>query len=372
MRVLILSCNTGEGHNSCAKAIKESFDLHNEYCCIDDALRFVSKGLSNIVSKSHVFIYRHLPSLFRFGYRYVEEHAGFYDERSVVYKVLVHGSKKLLEFIRAERFDTVICTHPLAVIILNAAIEKGNLNLHTSFVATDYTCSPTVEAGDLGTYFIPDDSLKGEFIEYGIDADKLVSSGIPVRQMFFISAEKEHAKKTFGINPVHNHLLVMCGSMGCGPMKKLASIIAEGLTEETEMTVVCGTNKRLRRYLERKHGEDEKVHICGYVQDMSRLLDSADVYLTKPGGISVTEAKTKHLPMVFVNAVAGCEEYNRKFFMDRGAAVSADSTHDLAKQCLSILGSDDSRIQMRAALEDIQQTNAAEFIYNHIMQTPVC
>lgn len=370
MRALILSCNTGEGHNSCAKAIKECFDLRDEYCRIDDALRFASKGLSAIVSKSHVFIYRHLPSFFRFGYRYVEQRSSFYDERSIAYKMLVHGSEKLVEFIKEERFDAVICTHPFAVIVLNAAIKKGNLTLHTSFVATDYTCSPTVEAGDLNTYFIPDDSLKNKFVEYGINENKIVSSGVPVRQMFFLSAEKNDAKKTLGIDPIHRHLLVMCGSMGCGPMKKLTSEIADRLTDDAEMTVVCGTNKSLRRYLQRKHGDNQSVHICGYVQDMSQLMDSADVYLTKPGGISITEAKVKRLPMVFVNAVAGCEEYNRAFFMNRGVAACADTTRDIAIKCVFILKNEETREQMSAALECMKQPNAAEFIYNYITQTP--
>ena len=43
MRTLILSCNTGEGHNSCAKAIQETYAAHDETCDIVDALQFISK-----------------------------------------------------------------------------------------------------------------------------------------------------------------------------------------------------------------------------------------------------------------------------------------------------------------------------------------
>lgn len=41
MRVLILSCNTGEGHNSCAKALKEIFESKGHHCIIEDSLRFI-------------------------------------------------------------------------------------------------------------------------------------------------------------------------------------------------------------------------------------------------------------------------------------------------------------------------------------------
>ena len=37
MRTLILSCNTGAGHNSCAKALQETFTAHGEVCDIIDA-----------------------------------------------------------------------------------------------------------------------------------------------------------------------------------------------------------------------------------------------------------------------------------------------------------------------------------------------
>lgn len=38
MRTLILSCNTGEGHNACAKAIKVVYDKNGDYCIINKYL----------------------------------------------------------------------------------------------------------------------------------------------------------------------------------------------------------------------------------------------------------------------------------------------------------------------------------------------
>ena len=43
------------------------------------------------------------------------------------------------------------------------------------------------------------------------------------------------------------------------------------------------------------------------------MMDSADLFLTKPGGISTTEAMVKGLPMVLVNVVGGCETPNLEF-----------------------------------------------------------
>ena len=82
MRALIISCNTGEGHNSCAKAIKEVFDLNGEYCVIADGLQFISKKASSFISGGHVFLYRHFPLIFNLGYKYSENHSGTFKADS--------------------------------------------------------------------------------------------------------------------------------------------------------------------------------------------------------------------------------------------------------------------------------------------------
>ena len=69
MRLLILSCNTGEGHNSAARALKECFEKQGHICEIKDALAFWSPEKSKLISKGHIFIYRKMPKLFGVSYR---------------------------------------------------------------------------------------------------------------------------------------------------------------------------------------------------------------------------------------------------------------------------------------------------------------
>ena len=76
---------------------------------------------------------------------------------------------------------------------------------------------------------------------------------------------------------------------------------------------------------------------------MSRLMDSADLYLTKPGGISVTEASVKTLPMVFIDAVAGCEEYNLRFYLSVGGAATEKEIPELAALCAELLTNDEKK-----------------------------
>lgn len=100
----------------------------------------------------------------------------------------------------------------------------------------------------------------------------------------------------------------------------------------------------------------------GYTQDVPLYMDAADLYLTKPGGISVTEAAAKKLPMAFINPVSGCEQYNLEFFTALGAAVTDASPERLADKCVSLLSSEEELQTMRRALERYGQPNGAELI----------
>lgn len=96
------------------------------------------------------------------------------------------------------------------------------------------------------------------------------------------------------------------------------------------------------------------------------MLDSADLYLTKPSGISVTEAKTKRLPMVFVDAVAGCEEYNRSFFVESGGAVSGQNTGSLAEICMGLMRDALKRKQMTESFDSLQYENSSQYICDYL------
>ena len=86
-------------------------------------------------------------------------------------------------------------------------------------------------------------------------------------------------------------------------------------------------NKRLYKALNYRYRKSSRIHIVGYTDKVSLYMDSADLYLTKPGGISVTEAAIKQCPMLFINAVAGCqgtERTNMDFFLCIHSAVTEE------------------------------------------------
>lgn len=363
-KVLILSCSTGQGHNSCAQAIKEYFESQGVRCDFRDSFDFISKQFARFMSWGHSFIYRYLPGLFRWGYGYSNSHPSVFHKKSGIYKLLTAGAERLYQYLSDGQFDTVICTHVFSAIMLTHTLKKHPLPIQTAFVATDYTCHPGMDTVDLQKYFIPNDQLTDDFASYGIPRDRITATGIPIRQEFLTQVDETEARVRLNIGGGSRHLVMMCGSMGCGPMSRMIKHIAPILPKDAEVSVICGTNKRLYVKLKHRYGANPKIHIIGYTDQVPLYMDSADLYLTKPGGISITEAAAKKLPMAFVNAVAGCEQYNMNFFIDMGAAITAESPQLLAIRSVRLLCSTAKRQPMERALWGYRRQDGAKNIFD--------
>lgn len=368
MKVLILSCNTGGGHNACAKAICDSFAEKGISCTSVDALAFISGRTSSVMSNGHTWIYRHCPRLFSKGYAHADKKRSSFSEGSAAYKFFAKSTPELYRFIVRGGYDVVICAHVFTALMLTDVLKKHKLSILSAFFATDYTFSPSGDQSNLDLYFIPDTALVSEFEGYGIDVKKIRVSGIPTRSEFATRRKMADAKKVIGIHENHAHIVVMSGSMGCGPIKKLTKFLSASLSHEQEVSVVCGTNKSLFAELSDMYENDPRIHIKGYVKDISLLLDSADLYLTKPGGISVTEAAVKGLPMVLLNAVAGCEEYNMNFLLERGCAVTGADIREITDTAVSLLSDKEKLAQMSRALKALNYAGAADNIRDDIIK----
>ena len=364
MRALILTCNTGGGHNACAKALQQYYLDMGDSCDIADALSFVSEKFSRFMSWGHSTMYRRIPGLFKWGYGFTERHPSTLEENGYAGRLFAMGTEKLYGFIVNGGYENVICTHVFSALLAGNVIRNYSLKIKTCFVATDYTCSPGTSASGLDYYFIPDESLTDEFVSQGIPKEKIIASGIPVKKEFYNKVSKPDAKSKFGIMEDGSHLVMMCGSMGCGPMEELAEALSAKLSDRRELSIVCGTNEKLREELSERYRFHPFIHVLGYVENMSLLLDSADLLLTKPGGLSTTEAAVKALPMVLVNAVAGCEEYNMNFFLGKGGASTADSTEKLAELCRTLMDTPGNLLEMSKSLDDILKKNAAKIIHS--------
>ena len=289
-----------------------------------------------------------------------------FDESSAACRILRRGCKRLRAAILAGGYDAVVCVHLFPALMLTFIQREAPLPIKTMFIATDYTASPSCDRMRLDTCVIPDAALTELFAKNGVSPDTIAPLGIPVRAELYSCLPVQEAKKAVGLDPSHRHLLMMTGSMGCGPMEEITQLLANSLPAEYDVTVACSSNRQLLRRMRRKFADRPNIHICGYISDVSVMMDSADLFLTKPGGISTTEAMVKGLPMVLVNVVGGCETPNLEFFVSHGGAATADTPEAIAALCKRLLEQDEERLIMRQSLLAMHKTPAAQAICDRL------
>ena len=261
-------------------------------------------------------------------------------------------------------YDNVICTHVFPALALTEVLRRHpGLSITTSHVSTDYTCSPCTADSRLDWYFMPSGLLKDEFVRCGIPEGKLVASGMPVRKAFYQASDKAQAKKALGIEPSQTHLLMMCGSMGCGPMEEITEVLRSKMGDTDVLSVACSKNETLLKKLTKLSADCPNIRILGQVDDVPRLMRGTDLFLTKPGGLSTSEAVAANLPMVLIDAVAGCEEHNLDYFLRAGMAVTADTPEKIADLALSLAHDEALLSSMRNAMQESTARPAAEAIY---------
>lgn len=367
LRLLILSCNTGEGHNSAARALKGCFEAQNISCEIRDALAFWSPEKSKIISKGHVFIYRRMPKLFGVSYRFEENHPPKKGDESFIYDLVIKGCESLYEYLSENSYDAVICTHVFSAMMITELKKRRQYTVKSYFVATDYTCSPGVNQTSLDAYFIPHKKLISEFSENGIPEAKLVPSGIPVRMDFYKKTDPKSAKAALSIPQDKKVVLLMCGSMGCGPIKTLAEYLPQQIPSDSLLVVICGNNRKLYKSLT-KYPLPDNMRVVGFTSRMPLYMDAADLILTKPGGLSSTEAAVKALPMLFIDAVPGCETRNYEFFIKNGFADMRDSVLGLCDAVCDLLENGEKLKKMSAALETEFGSCAVQNISEYIIK----
>ena len=155
MTVLLLSCNPGDRHTSCARAIGTELQRRGHTYETDDALLYVSKGTSRFVSNWHVRFYRYIPKLYNKGYQYAEEHPASFDESSAACRILRRGCKRLRAAIVQGGYDAVVCVHLFPALMLTFIQRQQPLQVRTMFIDTDVRRPSTPAASPCERSSIP-------------------------------------------------------------------------------------------------------------------------------------------------------------------------------------------------------------------------
>lgn len=323
MKVLILSCGTGGGHNAAGRAIEEEFLRRNIDCTMKDFHELTSRNTAKKVKNIYLWSTMKAPFVFKYAYKAGAKISSS-KYKSPVYAANIFNAPKLKQYIEENGYDAIVTPHLFPAETLTRIRKKNQIAFKTFFIATDYTCTPFTEETESDYYFIPHPALEQEYISRGIRREKLVSFGIPVSGKFGAEIKKETARKELSLPQEKPIYLIMSGSMGYGDIGEMIYQLSEETEKDAYILAVTGENQPLKKELEQRFTDDKKVTVLGYTDQVALYMKAADAVFTKPGGLTSTEAAASRIPIVHTKPIPGCEDKNCAFFKNLGMSVFYD------------------------------------------------
>lgn len=336
MKVLLLSCDTGCGHNSAARAVCEELDRRGIENKLVDPLSFDESRAGDIASGIYTEILRNVPGLFGTLYKLGDLYSRT-KITSPVYLANKAYAKRLGRYIAENNYDRVICTHLFPMEAMTA-LKKDGWNIPSYGVLTDYTCVPFFEETRLDGYFIPHEDLRHEMIMHGLQNSRIFVSGIPVASKFASRVEKSEARRRLGIPEDKDVILIMSGGVGCGHIPELCDHIAGAKRERDFLAyVLVGRNLDMKEDLDRRFGDKGHIRTVEFTTDVNLYMNAADVMISKPGGLSSTEAAVAGVPFVQLLTYAACEAKNIEFFSERKMSLRAATLEEAAEKAFWLI-----------------------------------
>lgn len=356
MRVLILSITAGEGHNSCAAALQEALERRGHEAKIADLYRccgvprWVTEGIYLTCAKD-------LRARYRRVYSRLETDEAFrrHWEKRFLPDWLY---PKITAFLRQQEPDCVVAMHVFAARVLTVLRQRGLIRMPVLGVNTDYCLHPYWEdCPGLDGLVIPDAADRKAIRTRGIPQETLLPLGIPIRCPKRYLLPREEARARLGL-PEGKLVLLMGGSMGYGRIFSTAL----ALRRRAVTTVcICGKNRCL--YLLLRPFQNRRVKVLGFTRDLPEYMRAADLAITKPGGLSLTELAAAGLPPLLTRPIPGHEERNLRLWTGLGAAAAVGDNaggRETADRAVSLL-EDRGRLEgIHTALSGLNSANAAE------------
>lgn len=292
-----------------------------------------------------------LPTIYGVMYRIFNRKS--FNNRFLRYGLIV-VKNRVLEEIKTVEPDMIVSTHPFGVGIISDLKERGKIDTAFMSVVTDFKAHYAYISPYVDAYITGSEYTKETLIERQIPAEKIFPFGIPVKSEFQNCSERPM--------PIENkekfEVLIMGGSMGSKDIAKVVKTLTSEADSRYHLTVVCGKNESLKEMLEERYEtavKANKLSILGFTKNIPQLMDTCDVIVTKPGGLTTTEALSKQIPMIIPFAIPGQEIENTEFLVKSGAAIHVEDLDDLKLQLDGLLKDRDLYATMIENMQSISK-----------------
>lgn len=359
MKITILSASTGGGHMSAANAIKSYLVSLGISAEVFDALEYISPILNKTVTEIYEYIATKQPKIWKMVYKSS-------NKKSV--NKLVGGinsliSKKLLPLIQTFDPDLIISTHPFTTEMISNLKMNNTIEIPLICVMTDYAPHRTWTSSGVDAYVVANSGMVESMKDMGVNPESIYPFGIPVEDSFHVKSDKNKILQELSLDPSLPTILIMAGKSGFASIDKIYDELQK-IDIKIQIIVITGKNKKLydkiksisegnplprgkrakilakiSKYLPKlKHIRfrvkfkkasqikcTQKTKMIYYTDQVEKYMYASDLIITKPGGLTVSEALACGLPMALFGAIPGQEEENSNFLVNHNMAVKLEN-----------------------------------------------
>ena len=342
MKILILSASIGSGHTKAAQAIQlgiRNEELGIDVCVVDFMLREVST-LNWLTKKFYLAALRFIPDLYDRIYKFADGRKVGVSARFMSSAIMYLPFARLIKKFRP---DIVICTHPFpeaAASLWKFLHAKSAKKFLLATVLTDYSLHEIWIYGEVDLYFVATNEMAEELATHCRTGQKIFAEGIPIDEKFG-TVEKLH-------DSTRTTILIMGGGLGLGSIEETL-IELDKISKPLKIVVVAGQNEKLLTRLKKLREKiSHEVELLGYVSDVCKLMSTADLLITKPGALTMTEL-------------------NAAYAVSHGAAISVGEKK-ISSVVAELLNNSTRLDEMSCCAKKISKPFAATQIVNRLLE----
>jgi len=327
-RIILMYISEISGHHSATLAIEKAVKIlspETETLNIN-AFNYTNPISEKIINRLYMGLIKRTPGIWDY----------LYDNPGVVKNIerlkrSIHrmNSPKLKILFDKFKPDAIVCTQAFPCGMVADFKKTYHSRIPLVAVLTDYIPHSYWIYDTINYYITPSEEVTLRLLKKGVAQKKIKSLGIPIDPQFNTKVSKETVMRRLGLNPDLPVVLIMGGGQGLGPIKTMVKSL-EKVKPKLQEIIVTGINKKLYRSLKRKVKKyKKKILLLQYMDNVNELMNVADIIVTKPGGITITEALAKKTPMIIIKPIPGQETSNTAYLTEKQAAIKINKARDI-------------------------------------------
>jgi processive 1,2-diacylglycerol beta-glucosyltransferase len=325
-RILILSEAFGSGHTKAAEAVMDGVLLLRPEWQVQvlELGTWLRPKMSHIISRFYLNTLRYSPKLWGLMYRRMQHLPIKPRVEFLLHQLFYREMAHLLGNIQP---DLIVCTHPFPSAVVSR-LKRMGLRIPLYTVVTDYGAHGSWISSEVDRYFLPSMNVWEEMTKMGVTQEHLDVTGIPTHPKFWNKQDKREIRQKLGLSN-QTTLLCMGGGLGVGLSDEILETIYR-FRQDIQILFVTGQNEFLYHSLkENLSFQHPNFHVFPFVENINELMDASDILMTKPGGVTCTEAMSKGIPMILLNPIPGQEEDNCRYFVEQRLGILAREVEEI-------------------------------------------